>query len=182
MSRDSAQHDLDAFETPRLRGYRLLPSHVADVQRLHSDPDVMAHLGGVRDAEQTAAYFERNLRHWDEFGYGVYLLTGQDDDAVIGLGCLRGLQLDGRDEIEIGYLFFKPYWGQGLASEVARACLRMGFEVLGAESLIALTHPENIGSRKVMEKVGMHFDRETVLNGAPIVVYRLNASPAPAEA
>ncbi|MEP6590662.1 MAG: GNAT family N-acetyltransferase [Gemmatimonadota bacterium] len=166
---------LDQFETARLRGHRLLASHFDEVRRLQTDPDVMAHLGGVRSEQQTTAYFERNLRHWDEFGYGVYLLSARDSEEVLGLGCLRGLTFEGVAEIEIGYLFFPQYWRKGLAVEVARACLALGFEALGAASLVAVTHPDNVGSRRVMEKVGMHFDRAATLDGQPVVLYRVDA-------
>jgi len=163
---------LDQFLTPRLRGERLTEAHLADVRRLQSDPDVMALLGGVRDAAQTAEYLERNLAHWEQYAHGVYLVRARDTGEVAGMGCLRHLQLDERAEIEIGYLLFPVHWGRGLATEIAIACRDLGFTLAGVESLIAVTHPQNRASQRVMEHVGMSYERDTLLNGQPIVVYR----------
>jgi len=163
---------LDVFVTPRLRGERLTESHHADIRRLQSDPDVMALLGGVRDSAQTAEYLERNLAHWERYGHGVYLVRALDTELVAGLGCLRHLQLDERNEIEIGYLLFPVHWGQGLATEIALACRDLGFTLAGVESLVAVTHPENRASQRVMEHVGMSHERETLLGGQPVVLYR----------
>lgn len=163
---------LDHFTTTHFRGERLLAAHQSEIRRLQSDPDVMALLGGPRDEVKTAAYMVRNLDHWERFGHGVYLLRERDKDTVAGLGCLRHLDLDGNDEIEIGYLFYQQYWGRGLGTEVARACLDLGFAKLGASSLVAVTDPVNYGSQGVMKKIGMEFERETLLDGTRVVVYR----------
>lgn len=169
---DGSAAALDQFVTPRLAAARLRPEDVSLVRRFHTDPDVMEFLGGVRSAEATDAYMERNLAHWDRDGHGIYILRERGTGDLVGLGCLRTLQLDGADEIEIGYMLFKEYWGQGHATEIATACLRLGFDVLSAESLIAITSPDNIGSQRVMERAGMRFERDSTLNGAAIVVYR----------
>jgi len=132
----------------------------------------MALLGGVRDAVQTAEYLERNLAHWDRYGHGVYLMRDLATDAFAGLGCLRHLRLDEQDEIEIGYSLFPEYWGRGLATEIARACRDLGFTLAGVESLVAVTHPENRASQRVMEHVGMAHEGETLLDGHAVVVYR----------
>lgn len=163
---------LDSFVTPRLRGERLQAGHRPELRRLHSDHDVMALLGGVRDEAQTSAYLDFNLGHWDQYGHGIYLLREHGNETLAGLGCLRHLTLDGEDEIEIGYSFFTQYWGRGLGTEVARACLELGFRGVGVASLIAVTHPENVASQRIMQKVGMQFDREAVVGGGPAVVYR----------
>ena len=163
---------MDHFVTPRLRGEQLTVSHHADIRRLHSDPDVMALLGGVRDAGQTTEYLEQNLAHWERHGHGVYVVRAADTGVVAGLGCLRHLLLEAQDEIEIGYSLFPLYWGQGLATEIARACRDLGFTLAGVESLVAVTHPENRASQRVLEHVGMRHEADTLLAGRPVVAYR----------
>ena len=51
----------------------------------------------------------------------------------------------------------KAYWGKGLATEAAQACLQYGFENVEVESIVAIVHPENLASQRVIEKLGMLF-------------------------
>lgn len=178
----------DAFTTRRLTAERLTAAHRPAVQRLHGDPAVMALLGGPRDADQTAAYLARNLRHWDEYGFGVWLLRETHAPDVAGLAVLRHVLVDGVDEVEVGYAFHPPYWGRGLATEVARACVALGRERLGLTTIVALTHRDNHRSQRVLQKAGLAFEREIVHEGLPTALFRTpplppgdGASPPPAE-
>ena len=70
-----------------------------------------------------------------------------------------GLQpLSGTDEIEVGYAFGQPAWGRGYATEVASAVVQWGFEALALERIVAVASPENAGSRRVMDKLGMRYE------------------------
>ena len=162
---------LDTFTTSRLQAERLTPDHRDEIARMHQDPAVMAHLGGVRDADQTREYLERNLAHWDRYGFGLWILRGPAGGEMIGRAVLRHLTLEDRDEIETGYAFYRPYWGRGLATEVARKCVAMGFEILGAESIVGLTLPTNRASQHVLTKTGMSRDRELEHAGSLHVLF-----------
>ena len=168
----------DSFTSARLRFERLLPEHVDEIHRMHQDAEQMALLGGVRTLEQTAAYMERNLAHWDEYGYGIWLLRDVATDEAIGRTLLRHLDIDGVDEVETGYGFFPAYWGRGLATEATLACIDYGWRVLDLPSIVAITLPVNARSRRVMEKTGMTYEREIVREGATHVLYRVAAPPA----
>jgi len=69
-------------------------------------------------------------------------------------------EVERRREVEIGYLFLRPLWGQGLATEAAQACRDHGFLRLGFTRLISLIDPANVTSRRVAEKVGMTQEKE----------------------
>jgi len=150
----------DAFATARLTFERLTEGHRAEMRRFQADPDVMRYIGGVRSPAQTAAYFERNLRHWDQYGYGVWVLRERDRGDMAGVGVLRHLLVEGEDEVEIGYGFFPQYWGRGLATEVARACVARGFDHAGLDSLVAVADPGNSASHHVLRKAGMEYERD----------------------
>lgn len=84
----------------------------------------------------------------------------------------NGLQyLPETDEVEIGFLLSKAYWGQGLAVEGAEVVLQYGFERLGLEEIVALVHPENEASQRVIEKLRMSFVEEAEYFGMKVYRY-----------
>lgn len=133
----------------------------------------MAMLGGVRDEVKTREYLERNLAHWDRYGYGLWILRDATSGEMIGRGLLRHLDVEGHDDIETGYAFYPEWWGRGLATEIARKCLELGFETLNAPSIVGLTTPANTASQHVLRKVGMGHDRELDHGGVPHVLLRV---------
>src|ERR1035437_2485679 len=78
--------------------------------------------------------------------------------------------------VEIGWRLDPSYWGQGFATEGARAVLPHAFETLKLDELISIYEPENEGSGKVMQRIGMHFERDTTLpvDGVPLRIFRLS--------
>jgi RimJ/RimL family protein N-acetyltransferase len=163
---------LETFTTRRLQARRLTADDLPEVHRFHQDAHAMAQLGGVRDPEESAAYLARNLAHWETHGFGLWLLQRLDAPGIIGRACLRHLLVDGVDEVELGYGFYPAHWGQGLATEIALACVAIGFERLGCGSLVALTRPTNVASQRVMSKAGLQFEREIEHGGEPHVLFR----------
>ena len=82
-------------------------------------------------------------------------ISSSGEEKLIGWNGLQFLPETG--EVEVAYLISKPFWGKGLTTEGASAALRYGFEQIGLKLIIALAHPENKASRRVMEKLGMSF-------------------------
>jgi [ribosomal protein S5]-alanine N-acetyltransferase len=168
----------DSFTTARLHAERLTESHWVELHRMHQDPVAMAHLGGVRDAAWTTSYLERNLEHWERYGFGLWILRESHTHEPVGRAVLRHLLVDEQDEVEVGYGFYEPYWGCGLATEITRACLRVGYDVLRLSTLVAVTNPDNRASQHVLDKCGLKFDRLVTMEGAPQWLFRTRV-PAP---
>jgi RimJ/RimL family protein N-acetyltransferase len=148
-------------------------AHWLDLRRMDEDERFMALLGGVRDAAGTVAYLEMNVKHWADHGFGMWMLRDAASSAVIGRAILRHLAVEGVDEVEVGYGFMPEYWGRGLATEIAQACVRIGFEQLGLQSLVAITTPANLASQRVMQKAGLAYERDIVHAGMPHVLFRI---------
>jgi RimJ/RimL family protein N-acetyltransferase len=138
---------------------------------MDSDAQYMALLGGTRDEAATRAYLDRNLRHWDEYGHGLWMLRDRGG-RMAGRCVLRHLDVEGMDEVELGYGFHTQYWGRGLATEIARELLRLGRVRLGRESIVAVTLPENIGSQRVLIKTGLIYERDIDHDGVRHQLYR----------
>jgi RimJ/RimL family protein N-acetyltransferase len=151
---------------------RVTAAHWLDLRRMDENDGFMALLGGVRDKAGTVAYLEMNLKHWADHGFGMWMLRDPATSATIGRAILRHLDVEGVDEVEVGYGFMPEYWGRGLATEIARACVKIGFEQLGLRSLVAVTTAANLGSQRVMQKAGLAYERDIVHAGVPHLLFR----------
>jgi RimJ/RimL family protein N-acetyltransferase len=161
------------FTTKRLVASRLCVAHLETLCAMHGDPAVMATLGGIRSPARTRAFLGRNLRHWERYGFGLWIFRHKTDGRFVGRGGLRHVTLHGRPDVEISYALMPTFWGKGLANEIATASVELS-RCLGMRSLVAFTLPGNRGSRRVMEKVGFGYERDILYTGIPHVLYRRN--------
>jgi ribosomal-protein-alanine N-acetyltransferase len=168
---------VDERRTARLLLTRVKESDLADLVRFNSDERVMATLGGVRPSvEDNAQRLRLHLSHWERHGFGWWVARDLATGAFAGRGGLRrGFWDSDREEVELGYGFMAEFWGRGLATELAEESVRVAFEVLGLPELVCFTLPTNLGSRRVMEKVGFAFERDGVWATLPHVFYRQTA-------
>ncbi len=176
-------HAVDTVQTDRLLAERLRPADFDDLCRLHRDPRVMATLapaghptGGVLTDEETGQFLRRNLAHWDRHGYGLWAVRDRRDGRFVGRGGLRRVQIGDHEEVELGYALMADAWGRGLATELARAAVRVGFERLGLADIVCFTLTTNRASQRVMEKAGFRYERDLTHAGLPHRFYRLTAA------
>ncbi len=162
---------LDSFATARLRAERLTTDHFDDIRSMDSDATYMALLGGPRSAAETRLYMTRNLHHWDDYGFGLWMLR-DTDGRMAGRCVLRHLDVEGTDEVELGYGLHTQYWGRGLATEIATELLRLGRVVLHRPSIVAITRHDNIGSQRVLVKTGLVYERDVDHESVPHLLYR----------
>ncbi|MEK6285823.1 MAG: GNAT family N-acetyltransferase [Acidobacteriota bacterium] len=138
-----------------------------------SDPDVMRYIGDGKpqSRERTRTRFNAILDHHNRHGFGVWAAVDKTSGEWMGF-C--GLQfLDNASEIEVGYRLAKRFWGIGLASEAAKASLRYGFEALGLNRIVAVVQPGNIGSRRVLEKIGLRYVKDARFYNSDVKYYAM---------
>lgn len=161
------------IETERLILRPFTWDDLPEQMRLRSDPEVVRYLGGIE--MQTPEFVEKRFRFYMEcrerYGFSMSPAVRKADGVAVGWGGLQPLEETG--EIEVGYGFDKPYWGQGYATEVAAAWLRYGFEEARLARIIAVAVPENEGSRRVMEKLGMRYEKNETHYGHDCVFYSI---------
>ncbi len=131
--------------------------------RIYGNAEVMAiRKYGALTREQTAVKLDKIVAHWKAHGFGMWAVSEQGDDTVIGECGLRYTD-DPEDndptEIELSYGLLPSHWGKGLATEAARAALDFGFGPGGIERVIAIAQGQNTGSHRVLEKLGMELVR-----------------------
>lgn len=165
---------MPVLQTPRLLLRPFAESDLDDLSALMANADFMRFSLGVFFREQTAAFLEK-VRARDRAGltsqFAVILRSNQ---TLIGFCGFFPQTVDGVEELEIAYRLDPPYWGQGLATEAARAVRDYAFADLLLSHVISLIHPDNIASRRVAEKNGMIPEKETVFRGFPTIVFGIS--------
>ncbi len=123
------------------------------------------------DAAQVRELLDRDLRHWDEHGFGPWVLEDRDGGAFVGRGGLAWTTIDDVLTVELPWSIEPARHGEGLATEAALRAVGHA-NSLGFEEVVALILPHNLASRRVAEKVGMRPGEEVDHAGLPHVLYR----------
>lgn len=144
-----------------------------DLTRMHLDPRVMATLGGVRSPDETREWLAQKMEHWRQYGFGLWMARERKTGRFAGRGGLQHVEIEGRDEIEVGYSFMPDFWGRGFATELALESIHAAFSVLSLTELVCFTLTNNRASERVMQKAGFHYERDLVFKDLPHVLYRL---------
>jgi len=125
--------------------------------------------GRGRTREETAAFLDRNVRHWDTLGYGLWLVVEPATARVVGYAGLSvpAFLPEILPAVEVGWRLEPAVWGRGYATEAATAALDAGFSTLGLAEICSLPEPTNLASVRVCERLGMRRDRIYVTPPAP---------------
>lgn len=161
------------LETPRLILREFVVEDRDALARVLSDPETMRFYPAPLDQAAVEEWIARNRRRYSRDGHGLWAMALKSTGGVIGDCGLTVQTVSDVDEIEIGYHVRRDCWGQGLATEAARACRGYGFTNLLVDRLISLIRPENLPSRRVAEKNGMTVWKEVIRKGFPHLVYSI---------
>jgi [ribosomal protein S5]-alanine N-acetyltransferase len=172
----------DVVTTERLAGRRPRLGDAEALAGVVADEAVVPTLwvDGAPTAGRVHAWLAGDLRHWQHHGFGPYLWADRADatGAILARGGLRHTRVAGEDFVEIAYALVGARWGEGLATEIARASVRAAFDELVLDEVVAYTLPTNAASRRVMEKAGLRYERPIEHVGLPHVLYRISRSEA----
>ena len=148
-----------AVETSRLR---LRPPRLTDAPAMMTffgDAEAQRytlHFDSIRACRHHIAAHERHRRR---VGCGPWLVSDKATGETVGWGGLYEDPFDRRWGIEVAYTLARQAWGKGYASELVAHCLEQARDALGLAEVIAFSHADNIGSRRVLEKAGFAVDR-----------------------
>jgi len=151
------------IETSRLYHREFDLSDAKYMFDLNSDKEVIKYTGDDHfSSEEEALNFIKNYNHYKIHGFGRWAVILKENNAFIGWS---GLKLNEENDIDIGFRFFKKYWGKGFASESAKAVLDYGFNVLKINRIVGRVLPDNIASVRVLEKLSMKFEKQGNCHG-----------------
>ena len=135
------------------------------------DPITMSFYPSAFDRRGVEEWIERNLARYASDGHGLWAMVPKGSGELIGdCGCAIQ-EVEGRNELEIGYHVRRDLWRRGYASEAAVACMQYAFEKLGADRVISMIRPENTYSRGVAEKNGLKCEKTIFWHGYEHCVY-----------
>lgn len=130
------------------------------ILELVNDPSFIQNIGdrGVRTLDDARSYIQKGpVASYARNGFGLYLVALKDTGESIGMCGL--IKRDGLDDVDIGYAFLPRFWSKGYAIEAARAVKTYAKDQVGLKRIVAITDPANEGSIRVLEKLGLHFEK-----------------------
>lgn len=163
--------------TDRMRLRWLTPADAGLLLAIWNDPTFVHYVGdrGIRTVEAAADAFRDGPRRlYEDYGYGPYRVALRGGNQALGICGL--FRREGLDDPDLGYALLPQYCGQGYASEAARAVILHARETLEFKRLTAIIHPDNAASIKLIEKLGMRFERMLQMPGddAEVSLYGVN--------
>jgi [ribosomal protein S5]-alanine N-acetyltransferase len=150
---------LSRLETARLVGTPVDHGDMEFLLRLMGDPRVGRTLGGVRDRGEVEAWLHDHREHWERHGYGYWTWRDRDTGEAVARGGLGNATVEGGPVVELAWAVLPEHWGKGFATELGAASMRAA-GALGIRAVVAYTLVDNLGSRRVMEKLGMRYERD----------------------
>jgi len=173
------------IETPRLILRRWRDSDLPLFAEQNADPLVMRFLNGVLTREESDAYVRRAEQHFSERGFCKWAVEAPGVASFVGSVGLTRVPFEASftPAVEVAWRLHRSYWGQGYATEAARAAIEDEFRRVGLTEVVALTALGNAASMRVMLRLGMtrtiEFDHPNLPDGSPLrrhVLYRLSRS------
>nr|WP_299031345.1 GNAT family N-acetyltransferase [uncultured Tenacibaculum sp.] len=172
------------LETERLILREFRESETEGIFELDSNAEVHKYLGNnpittYKQAEDIITFFEEQYK---ERGIGRFAAFEKESGEFIGWSGLKlntgeKEELNGfTDFIDIGYRFIPRFWGKGYASESAFACLDFGFKEMNYDIIYGAADVENIGSNKILQKIGLQFVNKFDYKGVDVNWYELKKS------
>ncbi|NMM54832.1 GNAT family N-acetyltransferase [Paenibacillus aquistagni] len=173
------------IETPRLLLRDWKAADLTPFFHMNADEDVMRYFPKPLSDEETMQFYTSIISEFKQCGFGLYAVEQKETNDFIGfIGFHQAaFEADFTPCIEIGWRLKKEAWGEGYATEGAKACLHYGFSQLGFQSVHSFTAAINQPSQRVMNKLGMryvkHFNHPRVEPDSPLyphVLYEIDSS------
>lgn len=166
------------IETARLILRDLLPTDVEGMYRMDADPDVHKYLGNnpVTSKEQIIDIIAFIRQQYIDHGIGRWAIIDKESNDFVGWAGLKYIteETNGHKHYyDLGYRLAKRYWGQGIATEAALATLAYAFDILGLNVVYAMADCENIGSNKILKKIGFTCVEVFEDDGTPCNWYKI---------
>lgn len=160
------------IETQRLLLREFGDDDFAALHAIVSNPETMRFSDGVETASAARARLIAFRQSYSDRGFGKWAVEKKDDGMLVGYCGFGVEEFDGRAEPELGFRFLPAFWGVGFATEAALGCSGYAFSDLKFPRFLGFANPANVGSVRVLEKIGMSLLGDRQFHGYPVVVYQ----------
>ncbi|BDS11850.1 GNAT family N-acetyltransferase [Aureispira anguillae] len=169
------------IETQRLILREISVADQDGLFELDSDPEVHRYIGTqpLTDPKQALEVIDLLQKQYKENNIGRWAVIEKESNRFLGWSGLKLYKekVNGYENFyELGYRFIQKYWGKGFATETAKAWVDYGFRKLGVNAIYAMTDPENINSRHVLEKAGFRRVEQFDFDGDPTDWFEITRS------
>lgn len=160
-------------ETDRLRFRPITPADAEAMVELNSDFEVVQYTGDVafESVEAAREFLAERLEVYHKYKRGRLIAELKSTGEIIGWAGLKYMPEE--DVTDVGYRFYKKFWGNGYATESAKAFIDHGFNALGLDRIVAHARKENVASLRVLEKCGMKIIGEDKDCGGEIFIWEI---------
>ena len=166
----------DGLKSMRLETQYLSESDVKPWEEFLGDRDSTQYIlpQDPRDvAERSKSWIDFQLRRYADKKYGLQGLWLKETGELVGQCGLLTQNVDGREELEVGYHILKKHWGKGFAPEAAKLFIDFALEKGVSDSVISIIHKDNERSKRVAEKNGLKFEKALIWKELDVHIYRI---------
>ena len=163
------------IETEHLSLRLLTENDLDNLEQLNTDPDVRAFFpDGIQNRAQTEKRMLELINNYKEHNLPGFIISEKESNAFLGR-C--GFSLLENNEVEVGYLLHKNYWGKGYATEALNALLNWAKKNISHQYIIAFAPTQHVASQRVMEKCGMALYKTDIAHGVECKFYKIKNTP-----
>ncbi len=142
---------------------------IAPYAKIIADPDVMKFIGTgqVRTAQEAEAYINKCMDNISKTGWARFAVADKKTEELLGFCGYSNYN----NELDFGWRYAKKHWNKGYGTEAAQAVLDLGIHTFKFPRIVCISYPENRGSIRIIEKIGMQFEKDIMLNGNSVRQY-----------
>ncbi|WP_096435862.1 GNAT family N-acetyltransferase [Alteribacter populi] len=160
--------------TKRLTLRKMRHDDMKNLMEIFSDREAMRYYPSTKGEKETNDWIEWTLANYENDRVGLWIVEDKKTGEFLGQCGIVPQEVEGRSEMEIGYLFTRRVWGNGYATEAALACKKFGFDQLKLTKIVSLCDIYNTPSTKVAERIGMRREKIIYKWGKEIAVYSVS--------
>jgi ribosomal-protein-alanine N-acetyltransferase len=161
------------LKTVRLELRALTFGDLDELASMLADAEALTYWGPPLTREQSRSWIERNLRRYAVDGFGRCAVILRSTGELVGdCGLIRTL-VEGRPEVELGWIVRRSHQGKGIATEAAATWRDFAFDTLGLDRIVSMVSERNAASRRVAEKLGMTVERQAMWGDLPHLMYSM---------